>query len=93
MAVGDRISETVGTGIGGVRRIGDGAVRVVDRDRAMRGLGDAVHAQRIAVQVRIVGKHVQGYSGIFVQGGAIIDRHRIDVLGIDAGSRIAAATG
>ena len=49
----------------------------------MLRLGDAIEAQRITVQIRIIGHHVQGCGRIFGQDGRVIDSNRIVVFRID----------
>ena len=46
-------------------------------------LGDAIEAQRIAVQIAIVGEHVDHCRCVLVQGRGIVDRDRCIIGGID----------
>ena len=79
-ARGDRVGEAVGAVEVGVRRVGDGAVAVVD-DRAVGALGDAGDDRR-ALEV-VVGQHVGGDRGVLGRrvavGDDVVDRGDGDV--------------
>ena len=63
-AVTDLIGKAVRTGIVGVRRVRHRAV-LVDGNRAMIGLGDAVEANGVAIQIRIIAEHIDHRRRIF----------------------------
>ena len=58
-AIRNRVSKAVGAVVVGVGGIGNRAI-FVDSDQAMLRLGNAIQAYGIAIQIAIVGEHVQG---------------------------------
>src|SRR4029079_6871131 len=68
-ARGHGVGVAVGTVVIGVRRVGDGAVVVVD-DRAVRALGDSSD-DRGSLEA-VVGEDVGGDGGVFVRAVAVV---------------------
>ena len=80
-----------------VGRERDGAVGVDDgrADLVSAGDRDGRDGQRVAVDVGVVGEHVDGHGRVLVGGGGVVDRHRRVVDGrhgdVDGGGVDAAA--
>ena len=68
--VADRVGERVGAGKVGVRRVGGGGA--VGRGRAVGRLRDAIHGQRVAVRVGVVGQHADGDRSVLGRPRRII---------------------
>src|SRR5262245_14185630 len=72
MAVADSVGEGCRSGEGALWREGHGTVRVLD-DRAVGGLGDALHCQHIPIRVTIVGEYSNGHRLVLFGGGGVTD--------------------
>ena len=73
LAVGEAVGEAVGAREAGIRRIGEGAVRV-DQNGAVAGVPEQRGVERIAVGVAVVGQHVEGGRAALAGGVHVGDR-------------------
>ena len=84
--VGDLVGEAVGAGEAGIRRVGEGAVRI-DHHRAVGRVGE-LHPDVAAVRAgRVVARQVAVDRRVFGRGVAVVDRHRDVVARLDRDRR------